>query len=337
MPQVSWSEVRIYRRCPKAHEYKYHQRLRRKRRNIPMLKGSILHEMLNAFTKAKMMKDYQGPDPWAVLAEYDKTYRDLFLEEQEKYGDVIGDCSAIFEGYVRHHRQDGLKYEASEEFVATDLITDVRFIGYIDRIAVDKEGRRWIMDSKFMRRIPGADERFPELQMVFYFWAWNRSHEDRKADGIMWDYARAKAPTRPELLKNGELSQRKNIDTDARTYLETIGQHGLDPKNYAEMLAMLQGKENTFFERVRLPSPPKELVNLVVEDFRATTTMIQKLKGVAPRHMSQFNCQGCEFKQVCEAEVRGLDAEFVKKTQYELKPEFGDKEHGGTEDQETDE
>jgi hypothetical protein len=288
--------------------------------------------MVHAFTMAKMLQRYQGPDPWEVLAKYAAEYKDLFLEEQEQYGDIIGDCTAIFEGYVRYHRKDGLVYEASEEFVATDLTSEIRFIGYIDRVARDREGRRWIIDSKFMRSIPTAEDRFPELQMVFYFWAWQRSNPNRPVDGVIWDYARSKAPVQPEVLKSGELTKRKNIDTDYRTYLEAIREHGLDPKDYVEILGILEGKEHTFFERARLPSPPDSLVNLVVDDFRATTMMIHKLRGIAPRHMSTFNCRGCEFKAVCEAEVRGLDAEFIKKTQYEEKPEHGDKEYGGTED-----
>jgi hypothetical protein len=307
--------------------------LKRKRKRIPMLKGNILHDMMNALVQHKRMKDYKGKDPWEVLDEYEAKYKELFIEEQEQYGDVPGDCAKIFEGYMRMYRRDTLIYEASEEFIATDLAPGIRLIGYVDKVVRDDKGRRWLMDHKFVRTIPTADQRFHELQLLLYVWLRERWKKDESIDGVIWDYARSKAPVRPELLKKkGGLSKRKNIDTDWFTYLETINQQGLDPDDYRDMEEILEGKEETFFERVTLPKPPKRMVDQIVEDFRITAITIQKMKGIAPRSMSQFNCSGCEFKILCEAEVRGHDAAFIKKSDYEPRGEHGDEEDASAED-----
>ena len=317
MPTTSWSEVKLFRKCPKAHDYKYRQHLKRKRKALGLLRGSILHEMLDAYYSHKMGPNHIGPDPWGVLEDYEKKYKVLFAEEQEIYGDLINDCTAIFEGYIRRWRKEKLHFEGSEEFVATDIAGDLRFLGRIDKRVMDENGRRFLMDHKFMRTIPTAEDRFADLQLLMYVWAWNRWNPDKEVDGVIWDYGRAKAPAVPELLKGGSLSKRKNIDTDTHTYLRAIKDHGLEYKDYVDILKQLEGKETTFFERVILPNPPQAMVKQVVEDFRTTAVMISKLTDIAPRYMSQFNCKTCEFKALCEAEVRGHDADFVKKSKYE--------------------
>lgn len=316
MGSVSWSEVKLFRKCQMAHDYKYHQGLKSKRKALGLWRGTILHEMLNAYYAHKMESKYTGPDPWDILEKYEEEYNILMSEEKEMYGDLISDCTAIFEGYLRRWRYEEYHYEETEAFVATDLTGDIRFNGYIDKVVRDSHNRRFLMDHKFMKNMPTAEDTFAELQLLMYVWAWNRWNPRHPVDGVIWDYARAKPPAIPEVLKSGELSKRKNIDTDVYTYRKAIKDNNLDLGDYAEFLKTLEGKETTFFERVVLPNPPKQMVDLIVEDFRMTTLMISRLKGIAPRNMSQFNCKTCEFKSLCEAEVRGHDSEFVKKTKY---------------------
>ena len=325
MPTKSWSEVNLYRRCPKAHDYRYNQRLQRKRPIIPMLVGKILHEMLDAHALTKKLATYQG-DAWDILEKYANEYKTFFEEEREEHGDIPGNCERLFESYLRRWKDDDLTYEGTEEFVATDLGSDLRFIGYIDKVATDGAGRRWLMDHKFHKSIPDAEHRFHELQLILYIWAWNRWQSNRQADGIVWDYVRTAPPTEPQILKSGELSQKASLRCDRSTYEAAIKREGLDPKPYAKFLKHLEKNDRMFFERVFLPAPKKAQIDQIVHDFRTTSVIIEHMKGIAPRHLSKFNCQGCEFKQVCEAEVRGLDAKFVKKSHYKPREKFSGKE-----------
>lgn len=325
MQTISYTEVNSYRRCPKAWDYKYKQGLKRKRKHIRLLRGSILHEMLDAYIERKIHGlKYEGPDPWDVLERYAEEYGSYFEEEKEMHGDIVGDCGKIFEGYLRKYRRDPLKYEESELGIELDLSVlgsgaiNVKFIGWIDKIAVDQQDRRWIMDHKFVKSIPTADDRFSELQLLLYVWALGMINVKGKIDGVCWDYGRAKAPTQPEVLKNGSLSKRKNLDCDVYTYRNAIRRNGLVEADYGDMLSLLQGKEDTFFERVFLPLPNTDMVVEVVNDFLQTTAEIQAKRedGRCSRSMSPFNCATCEFRPLCEAEVRGLDADFVKKSEY---------------------
>jgi len=293
-------------------------RLKKKGKAPGLMRGSILHEMVSSRVRHQLDKNCRDPQPQEILAQYQKKHGRLFREEEEMYGDIIGDCGRIYENYVRYYKHDDLKYEYDEAFVATDLTDEIRLNGYIDKVAVDKQGRRWLVDHKFVRSIPSADERFSELQLIIYVWAWNRWNTDKPVDGVLWDYVRAKPPAQPELLKKGGLSRRKNIDTDAFTYRKAIKRHRLKAADYADFLESLEGKDSTFFLRVPLPTPSKKMLDAVITDFRTTAVMIQKMKGIHPRNMSTFNCKTCEYRALCEAELRDHDVKFIMKTHYRV-------------------
>ena len=321
---ISFSEVSSYRRCPKQWEYRYLKRIKRKFKGVRLLRGEILHEMLNAYVNSKIIKGYDGNDPWDVLEEYADKFGAYFEEERDMHGDIIGDCGKIFEGYLRKYRKDPLTYEASEIKVELDLsklgsgAINVTFIGFIDKIARDAQDRRWIVGHNVLNYMHTAGERCAEQRLLLYGWAYGMENPKDKLDGVCWDDARAKAPTEPEVLKSGELSKRKNLDCDPYTYLKVIRRERLDAKQYVDMLELLEGKEDTFFERVFLPKPSTNMIIEVVNDFLQTAAEIQAKRdgGRCARSMSTFNCNTCEFRTLCEAEVRGLDSDFIMKSEY---------------------
>lgn len=325
MQTISFTEVTAYRRCPKSWEYRYKQRLKRKLKHVRLLRGEILHEMLNAYIETKIHGlKYEGPDPWDVLETYAEEYATYFEAERELHGDIVGDCGKIFEGYLRKYRKDTLRYEETELEVRLDLSSlgagaiEVEFIGIIDKVARDPQKRRWLMDHKFVKTIPTADDRFSELQLLLYVWVYGMINPKDKLDGVCWDYGKAKAPTEPDILKNGSLSKRKNLDCDVYTYRNAIRKAGLVEADYQDMLQHLEGKEDTFFERVFLPTPSTDMIIEVVNDFLQTTAEIQAKRedGRCSRNMSPWNCNNCDFRPLCEAEVRGLDADFIRKSEY---------------------
>lgn len=314
MPTVSFSRVKLWRRCHKAHHYKYHQHLRRKRRAIPLLRGEILGEMLDAraFTLMKLQKK----NPFAILLKYSKDYKRLFEEEKEKYGDVVGDVRKLFEGYERKYADDNLEYFGVEEFIAVNLVKDIRFIGYIDKRVQDQEGRDFLLDHKSHRSLPDDDQRFSDLQKTMYIWGWNENNSTRKVTGFIWDYIRTKAPTIPEQLKNGMLTQRQNIDTDYWTYLSEIKRLKLDPKPYADILARLKKQADRTYLRIAMPRPAQVLIDTVIQEMKDTAIEIHTSKNT-DRNMTHLCPSTCEFYQLCRAELCGLDGNFVKKMEYE--------------------
>jgi hypothetical protein len=315
MPTVSFSRVKLWRRCHYAHHLKYHERLARKRRAVPLLRGEILGQMLDARAFPALVKK----SPERILRKYTKEYAQLWAEEKEKYGDVPGDIAKLYEGYCRKYANDGLEYLAYEEFIAIDLVKDIRFIGYIDKRVRDQNSRMFLMDHKSHRIIPNDDQRFTDLQKVFYVWCFNETNASKQATGFIWDYIRTKAPTVPELLKDGKrLSMAKNIDTDYWTYLGEIKRHKLDVTPYLEFLAELKKRSDTRYIRVTMPNPPKALITNVVNDLKSTAIEIHTSKS-KDRNMTRMCPSDCDFYNLCRAEVSGLDADYVRKNEYEVR------------------
>jgi len=217
------------------------------------------------------------------------------------------------------YANDGWKYEASEELLETKLTEGIRFIGHLDkRVYTKKDGRRWIVDHKTHKVLPTEDQRFHDYQILLYVWAYNRENSEKPVDGIIWDYLRTKAPAIPEQLKNGQLSQRKDMDTDHMTYVRELRRLQLDPFPYETFLTELKKRsERKFYMRVSLPSPSVQMTKSVVSDFIATTRRMFADTHF-PRTMTR-DCSWCEYYRLCTSELRGLDAKYIEKTEFEQK------------------
>jgi len=163
--------------------------------------------------------------------------------------------------------------------------------------------------------LPDENTRFSDLQTVLYYWACRENGE--KVDGVLWDYIRTKPPAIPETLKSGGLSKRSNIDTDYPTYYGEIKRLGLNPADYSDILEKV--KKNVFFKRVPLPGPSEVLIGNVVKDFFDTAQEIRDNPESRTRNMTR-DCKSCTYFNLCSAEVRGLDTEFIIKQMYVVQP-----------------
>lgn len=304
--------VKAARRCMKLYELRYRIGVQRKRPASPLIRGTILHEMLHARATPKLKAG-------AVLVKYESKFGHLFREEKDEYGeDFLGDLKRVYDGYLREYgSDDNVKYEASEEAVSIDIGHGLIYKGHLDKrlITLDDE-RRWIMDHKSHKNIPDESNRLNDYQILMYLWSWNRGNPTMKADGIIWDYLRTKPPTIPETLKAGGLTKRANIDTDVSTYMRELTRLRLNPKDYREILADIAKRERgRFFQRIKLPAPSKGMTEKIVDDFIETSQQMHKAKKF-PRNLTR-DCSWCEFYRYCTADVKGLDSNFILKSEFE--------------------
>ena len=315
---VRWSAIKTFRRCQKKYDYNWRQNIERRKPATPLIRGTILGQCIDEMVEGKSFEP--------VLARYEKQYGKLFKDEQEEYGDLIGECRRIVNNYIDRYKDDGLTYlpgknkEHHEIAVETRFEVDgvrVKFTGHIDKMPRDKEGHILVMDHKSHKVIPDEGARYNDLQLITYLWLLPLSGFE-PAVGVLWDYLRTKPPTVPEVLKNGSLTVRKNIDTDYATYLQAIRDNGLDPADYRETLNRLkaEGTDN-YFLRVKIPSPPKAMIENMIIDFKDTIAeMINSEKtGRFTRNMSK-DCSWCGMYSLCQAELRGLDSSFIRKADY---------------------
>jgi len=321
MPDVSHSKIKLWRRCHKAFEYKYIQRLEKKAKPAPLLKGVILHELLNARANPNNPKLAIKK----AIEQIETDYRKLILSQKEEYGDLIPEMVAIFNAYQREYAEEKLKYVSSEELVTADLAPGIRFIGYIDKIARDEHDLLHVMDHKSSRSLPNEEQRFSDLQLLMYVWLRGQQKAE-PASGVIWDYLRTKVPTKPQLLKDGSLSQ-KAIETDYATFMAAIVEYKLDPADYQAKLDELSKQASPFFQRVRLPRPPDSMIRQVVDDARQSAKELLKLGGTLTDRNMTKDCSWCQFYLLCHAELRGQDANYVRKANYqERTSEHGDQE-----------
>lgn len=322
---ISFSKSKTWRRCHKQYDYKYNQRLERKKKAAPLLRGSILHEMLDA--RAKALMKLKSVTPTAVLKRYAKEYAQLFKEERDLYGDMISDIQRVFDTYCRAYPEDTFEYLAVEEELRLPLGEGVEFLGYIDKRIRDKKKKlHYVVDHKTHKNIPDEEARFADLQSVFYIWARNKKNPKDPVDGIVWDYLRTKPPAIPEQLKSGELTQRANIDTDRFTYQAEIDRLKLDPKPYLALLTTLGQRRNSFMERVFLPSPPKIMIDTAVGDLISTAEQIRDFGDKIRDRNSSKDCSWCSFKDLCQAEMRGLDSDYIRKANFTIRQDEKDAE-----------
>lgn len=322
MFKTGFSKVQTWRSCNKRYEYSVIRNLQAKAKAAAPLRGTILHAMLAAYD----MKGQKAAKQ--VWVDYDEKYDKLFEEERELYGDnFMEDIWRIYRGYLRTYREDDWEVVTTEGLVQTQLTPKILFEGHYDLQVLSKR-RHWLVDRKSHKVIPTAEERFSNSQLLLYAEAWNREHpRSDQVDGVIWDYIRTKAPTIPEVLKSGvALTRRKDLDTDVYTYRKAIRDNGFDEDAYTPYLRELENRDpDRFYLRVPLPIPSKEMTKIVVGEFIHSAEAIRTAKCF-PRNMT-YQCSRCEFFKLCQAELAGINAKFVERSNYEEREETRDLEN----------
>lgn len=311
---VHQSTIKSYRHCRQQYHYRYMEKIERRRRPNPLIRGTIIHKMVELGST--------GKDPFLALKAAAKQYDKLFREEKEEYGDLIGDIGRLMTGYFDWYAIDPVKpillkgIPAVELNFSVELCKGVQLEGKIDRVGTTRDKLRWLEDTKSHKTLPEGDINYSDIQTVLYTWAFEKQW-DVKIDGILWNYIRYKAPTIPELLKSGELSH-ANIDTLWPVYADAIKRHKLDPKDYQDMKKKLEGKESSFFIRARLPVN-KKLHEAIRAEAIITAKEMQEERD--PYRNIGRHCSWCEYAPLCQAELRGLDASIIRKKSYQAKQE----------------
>lgn len=320
--QISHSRLKVWRRCQMQHHYRYYQGLRKRTNSTPLFVGTGVHAMLEA---------YQIRGEWQAEREaFKKEFNKLFKEERELLGDLPETIEGIIQGYVSKYQNDGLIYLprhrglVAEIPVRVDLNSNTRIIGFIDKFPQDVEGRNWVMDHKTCKTIPDEETRYADLQLLMYVWLLPQLGYP-KPDGVIWDYIRKKPPTKPEVLKSGVISMAAKIDTTQKIYMEAVMELPEAKRTpeamakYVEFAKTLVGREEKFYRRIYLPSPSDRLVMNVVNDVMASAEEIRRMGPRAMVRNMTRDCKQCSYYSICQAEVRGLDSDYIRKTEYTVK------------------
>lgn len=336
---VSVSQLQTFMSCPKKWEYGYVENLTPRVDRPFLTVGKLCHKgMQECMTYKWKHEREQGycreKALNSALQEMNivwKEYMDItpFMQEEiPGQEQILKDAKSVFTQAFWEFdidRYDVLTlYDGEKEIPALELHFVVPCAGskglhgYIDAILRDKEtGSVWCTDYKFRKSLSPDDEEAVNIQNAVYTHACKKM--GIKITGTMtWQHCNTPAAD-PALNKNGTVSRSK-IKTTWNHYAEFCVANGVDPAPYEEeMREKLSGIEwfRATYE-YRNDETVKNMWNRIVVPaayaVKSAYTMAKKDKN--RRHLYPWNCKMCQFKDLCQAELRNHDADFLRSTEY---------------------
>lgn len=308
--KTSQSKARTWRTCHQQFWYRHVLGLQRRRRPRPFAFGTIVHKMKENVAAEK--------DPFEVLRKLPAKDIQLFREEREVYGDIVMDIQYIFAAYMYYWQKEPLVYVPHKKRLTEHPFEleykDLLIKGTIDAVTRHRK-MDWLTEHKNHKVIPNADERWRSMQSVVYIrvaqmlgW-W-------KIEGTCWDYIRTKSPTRPQLLKSGEVSERA-LDSLPNVVVDTLKSFGKNPVHYKPLLDTQRLNLTTWFQRVYTPIK-KQALDRIWSDFISTSQEMSNANLDKPQVRTiGRHCSWCEFEPLCRTYLEGGDEEFVRDREYE--------------------
>lgn len=174
-------------KCPRLWKYMYIDRLYPREKSIPLIAGSIWHDVcmhgyFNGVKKKQILKNISKE--YKMLIKTNRSTRQEYTQELIKMEAVT---RAAFKGYVKLYARDEFKVIATEKRFAVPIVKGVVMGGSIDRLVKNDNGELWIKEYKFTSRIDQDTVVRTEIdhQVSIYFWAAQKL--GLKPKGIIYD------------------------------------------------------------------------------------------------------------------------------------------------------
>lgn len=339
---VSASQIQCWMACGKRWEYSYLEGLSPRVERPYLTMGKLCHVGMHAAMERLWMAqrenlldpeypvgiDVLAREGEAAIREEHARYMegiDYLQEELPEFERLLADALDVFGqalGEFDPLRWEVLTvYDGEGELPALELHFKVPCAGskglhgYVDAILRDREtGHAWCVDYKFRSQLEDPEEEQFSLQNAVYMRACERMGVD-VVGTLTWQHLNRPAAW-PALTKGGV--SRARIRTTWARYREFVKAQGLDPADYAEMEEKLADVE--WFREVyehRSPETVRRVWDEVVVP--AAWGIRRSAKGGNRRALFPWNCRGCQFRDLCQAELRGYDAGDVRQRQYTRK------------------
>lgn len=310
---ISTSEMNTFLRCRRKYYYQYIEKLVPKRQPVPITKGTLIHNALEAY--------YKGEDWTAPLRDAEaEAKKNFFEEELAEFQNIIADAYKVVRAYIHYARTSGI--DQGIQILDVEKPFKVRlpnghiFEGRMDLIYRNEAGL-WIRDHKTTGQIPKEGSRFIDVQTAMYYAAAKVIYKETPL-GVEINYIKSSPPKEPKLTSKGTMS-RESIDTDWVTYEAALRKAGLNPGDYLDMQEKLSGK--IFFKTERMPRPV-HLVKQIIKETCAVADEIAKVHSTPveeqffPRFIDRSCEWGCPYKDLCHAELIGVNVDFIRMDKY---------------------
>ena len=269
----------------------------------------------------------------AIREEYDEYIcnTDLLDEEMPDMEQMLHDAVSIFRQAFEEF--EPWKYEVLTLKKGNELIPALELHfrvpcpptkglhGYIDAILRDRQtGFVWCVDYKFRKSLsPDEDEAF-NVQNAVYAYACRKMGID--ITGTMtWQHVNTPAAD-PKINKDGTVSKAK-IKTTLEHYAEFCLEHGV-MVDEGLLLEMDEKLKDIEWYRATLEYRNDDTINEIWKQ-----CVVPAAKGVKSAHgkkannyrsLYPWNCKMCQYQSLCQAELRGYDADAIKDREYVKRP-----------------
>lgn len=312
---LSNSKAKTWRRCPRQFHYKYVLKLERIKRKTNLELGTWVHRLLEVH--------YQGKDWEKEHKKLKGQWHAMLFENEEEAATLPRDAKRLMKSYLMRYKAEDrhLRILDTELNETITLPNGLKFNFVIDLI-VEEHGGVWLWDHRAVRSFMDEASFMTDAVMARYFYG-ATVLGIKNLRGVMFNEVRTKSPTVPTLLKGGGLSRRRNWDTDAYTYLQTIRRYELDPADYQGILIHLAKQRDKFFKRTHLPRSRPLMVNTMTDLVETADEIRDAAKKNRYPRSNDRSCKWCDFVRICQVEYNGGDASSVIRQDYKKRARRG--------------
>ncbi len=308
------TDISQFRECRFRWNIQSHLRrnLESKKFTAPLWLGTGIHEALAAYY-GEGLDVVEAFSDWAITgkAALKKVRENISEEEIAKIDEQID----LGTGMLTHYKEwaplhDDFEVVAVEQlFRIPDFVQGEPLEGRGDGI-IRRGGRLWIIEHKTAIAI--ITERLLLEEQPGSYQIGMQSRYDEPIVGTFYNFLRKKIPTEPKVLKNGELSVAKNMDTTASVYEAAIKENDLNPDDYVEHVEYLRQKEKEkpYFYREEVVRSNKNL-EILWSNMQATAKEMLDPSTLIYPSPSPLKCQMCNVQAPCIAYCDGQDYDFI--------------------------
>ena len=338
---ISVSQIQSFMSCKKKWEYGYIEEITPRVDRAYLTIGKLCHKGMQVAMKCAWQDQQEYADlaprweTWwlacgleAIEEEYSRyiVSTPLLDEELPELDKMLFDAQGVFEQAFKEFQpwkyrvlsvvQNGKKAPALELHFKVPCSSTKGLHGYIDAILEDKEtGFTWCVDYKFRKSLSPAEDEENNIQNAVYSYACAKMGIPITGT-LTWQHLNTPAAT-PLLLKNGSVSRAK-IKTTWDLYKDFCIANDVDPEPYREeMKEKLSGIE--WFRANYEYRNPDTITNMWNECIVPAAKAIKAAKGPKAnnyRSLYPWNCKMCQYRSLCQAELRGYDAVYIRQHDY---------------------
>lgn len=339
---VSVSQLQTYMSCAKKWEYGYVEEITPRVERAFLTIGKLCHKGMQVamqtlwelgenaqhYPKSEVMQTLYTKAIAAINDAY-RVYMDEVPHLDEEIPDLEQmklDAHAVFIQALEEF--DPLKYEVYSVIKNGERVPalELHFVipcagskgmhGFIDAILRDRTtGFLWCTDYKFRKSLSPDDEEAYNIQNSVYTMACQKM--GIPITGTMtWQHCNTPA-VEPTILKNGEISRSK-IKTTWSKFEAFCKKNGHDPEFYREEMEPKLAEIEWFRATYEYRNP--ETVKKIWDDCVVPAARAIK-RGYNPknrkyRSLYPWNCKMCQYQSLCQAELRGYDADAIRLREY---------------------